>query len=147
MGLLGSIHESGQNINFLPALTISTALTAVTTTPVKLLSGMNYLAVQAVFLYGSGGTTVNAYVQTTLDGGLSWFDIMNFSFTTSAATKISAVNTYIAPASQAFAPGSGALTANTIVQGILGSQLRLLYTTTGTYAGATSLQVTGTAKG
>ena len=100
MALGGNVHIGGQDITFLPPLTITTAVTAVTTTPVKRLSGASYLCVEAVFLYGSGGTTVNAYIQTSLDNGLSWVDIMNFSFTTSAATKISAVvaTTALAPA-------------------------------------------------
>lgn len=147
MALSSSVHTNGQDIVLLPVLIISTAISATATTPVKGLAGMKYLVVQAVFLYGSGGTTANAYVQTTLDGGVSWIDIMNFSFTTATAVKISACTTSIAPATQANAPTDGSLTANTIVQGILGNQLRVKYVTTGTYAGATALQLTATAKG
>jgi len=106
---------------------------------------VNYLCVEAVFLYGSGGTTANAYIQTSLDGGLTWVDIMNFSFTTAAATKISAVVATTALAA-AVTPTDGSLTANTILSGLFGSWYRAKYVTTGTYAGATSLALYGVAQ-
>ena len=147
MGLEGALHQSGQHIPLLPALTITTAVTAITTTPVLLLSGMVYLVAPAVFVYGSGGTSADAYVQTSFDGGTTWVDVINFHFLTTTATKISAVTAFIAPASQAFAPGDAALTANTIIQGALGDRVRLKYTTVGTYGGSTTLQVDAIAKG
>lgn len=143
MGLL----LDGQRRTLLEPLTISTALAATATTPLTDLAGMSYLTAEAKFLYGSGGTTVNAYVQTSLDKGLTWVDIMNFSFTTAAASKISSVTTLIAPASQGLTPGDGALASNTIIQGVLGDRIRLKYITTGTYAGATSLAVYCVIKG
>jgi len=142
MALNGGLHISGQDITFLAPLTISTAINATVTTPVKRLSGANYLCVEAEFLYGSGGTTADAYIQTSLDNGLSWIDIMNFHFTTAAANKVSAVVATTALAA-AVAPTDGSLTANTILSGLFGSQYRLKYVTTGTYAGATSLAVYG----
>lgn len=144
MSLGGAVHASGQDIAFLPALTISTAIAATTTPTVLRLSGMTYLVVQAKFLYGAGGTTANAYIQTTIDG-TNWIDIMNFSFTTAAATKISSVVSTTA-LTAVTAPTDGSLTANTIVSGLLGFGLRLKYVTTGTYSGATSLAVYGVVK-
>lgn len=144
---MNSTILDGQKITLLAPLTISTAIGATGTTPVTNLTGMKYVTVEAKFLYGSGGTTANAYVQTSLDLGLTWVDIMNFSFTTSAASKVSAVTTMIAPAAQAFAPSDGSLSANTIIQGVLGDRLRLKYVTTGTYAGLTSLAVYAIVKG
>ena len=98
------------------------------------------LSVESIFLYGAGGTTTRVFVQTTFDG-TTWFDIMNHDFTTSAATKISSVTSFIAPASQAFAPGEAALTTNTIIQGVIGEAIRVKYVSTGTYTGATSIAV------
>ena len=98
------------------------------------------LTVQSKFLYGAGGTATRVFIQTTIDG-TNWFDIVNHDFTTAAATKVSTVTMFIAPAAQAFAPGDAALTTNTIIQGVLGDSIRVKYVSTGTYTGATSIAV------
>ncbi len=85
-------------------------------------------------------------MQTSVDGGASWIDIMNFSFTTAAASKVSAVVGTTALAAAAV-PGDGALASNTILSGLLGDRLRLKYVTTGTYTGASSLAVDALVKG
>ena len=144
MALSGDVHTDGQYIN-MTAATISTAAT-VTTTPTTLLAGMKYLVAEAQFLYGAGGTSAKAYVQTSLDQGATWIDIMCFAFTTSAASKVSAVSSTIALAA-AVTPGDGALSDNTILNGLLGDQVRVKYVSVGTYTGATSLQVDMLAKG
>lgn len=100
----------------------------------------HYLAASAKFTYGSGGTNATAYVQTSLDGGLTWVDIMSFQFLTTTATKVSAVNTTVALAA-GVTPTDGSLSANTILNGLLGDRLRVKLTTTGTYA-ATRLVIT-----
>lgn len=146
MSLNGAIHQNGQRIVLLSALTIGAAVAATATTPVVLLSGIKYLVVQAKFLYGAGGTTVDAYVQTSIDGGVTWVDIMEFAFTTSALRKISAVVASTAVAA-AVTPSDGALTANTILSGVFGDRLRVKYVTVGTYTGATSLAIDAIAKG
>jgi len=146
MSLNGTVHQSGQHIVALPATTIAAAVAAVGTTAITRLSGAKYLVAQAKFLYGAGGTNVNVYVQTSLDQGVTWVDIMNFLFTTAAATKISAVVATTALAA-VIAPSDGALTSNTILSGLLGERFRIKWVTTGTYSGATSLQVDLIVKG
>jgi hypothetical protein len=146
MALNGAIHQNGQRIKLLSVLTIAAAVAATATTPVLLLSGIKYLVVQANFLYGAGGTSVDAYVQTSVDGGTTWIDIMEFAFTTAAARKISAVVISTAVAASV-TPSDGALTASTILSGVLGDRLRVKYVTVGTYSGATSLAVDAIAKG
>lgn len=131
--------EHQTHVQLLPALTIGAAVSATATTPV-ILPSVKYLAAQAKFLYGAGGTTTKAFVQTSLDGGTTWLDIMSFAFTTSALTKVSSVTADIALA-PATSPGDGALTDNTILTGLLGDRFRVKYVTTGTYTGATSLTV------
>jgi len=96
-----------------------------------------YIASQAKFVYRAGGTTATAYVQTSLDGGVTWVDIMCFQFTTNTATKVSAVNSNIALAPGA-TPSDGSLTANTILNGLIGDRLRVKYTTAGTYTPTTA---------
>ena len=138
--------EWSRFLSLLPQTTIAAAVTAVVTTPVTQLAGVRELMMQAQFLYGSWGTTAKAWVQTSFDGGTTWVDVACFSFTTAAATKISAVKTFTAVAA-AYVATDGTLTADTIKDGLIGDQVRVKYTTTGTYAGATSLTVTAVAKG
>ena len=154
MALNGGLHTSGLDIVFISPLVITTALTAATTTPVTRLSGMNSLTVEFIFTYGSGGTTADVYIQTTLNNGLTWFDVMNFHATTASSKVLMAVTSYLQTATVATSvvttavqvtPTDGSLTANTSVQGILGSQVRAKYTTTGTYATSTTLSVYGRA--
>lgn len=103
-------------------------------------SELRGLLLEAQFLYGSGGTTVDAYVQTTLDQGATWIDIRNFHFTTSALNQV--VNHSSATViTTAAVPGDGALASNTSVDGIIGGQLRVKYKSAGTYAGLTSLAI------
>lgn len=149
MAISDDLHSNYQEIILLPTLTIAGAVSATATTPVTGLGGMKYLAVEAYFLYGAGGTTVDAYVQTSLDRGVSWIDIMEFAFTTSALKKVNSVSIFQTSAAP-YAPVTytdGALTASTAVPGILGDRLRVKYVTVGTYTGATSLAIYALAKG
>lgn len=121
--------------------TFTTAVGATATTALDFPAGVpRSLTIQAKFTYGSGGTTVDAYVQTTLDGGGSWIDIANFSFTTATAKKVINLSSLTPVTSQA-TPADGALAANTAVDGILGGKLRIKYVSTGTYAGGTTLSI------
>lgn len=117
-------------------LSIAGALGVTATVPMKLNAAPRNIAVQGNFTYGSGGTTVNAYLQTTLDGGVTWIDIANFSFAVASARAVFNLNSQtpiIAPVT----PTDGALGANTGKDGILGAQFRVKYVTTGTYVGTT----------
>jgi hypothetical protein len=134
---------SGQSgtVVVLPSTSITVAVTGAVG-PTTLLLGTytsehkaSYLAIRATFTYvGTGGTNATAYVQTSLDEGQTWADIMSFQFTTATASKVSAVSTAVA-LTAATTTTDGALTANTIVNGLLGDRVRVKYTTTGTYAG------------
>lgn len=106
----------------------------------KLLGGARNLVVQANFAYGAGGTSVDAYLQTSLDGGATWIDIVNFHFTTAAGVKV--YNLFSGtPKTTAVTPTDGSLAANTAVDGVLGALYRCKYATVGTYTGATSLAI------
>lgn len=99
------------------------------------------IALQATFTYGSGGTNATAYIQTTFDDGASWVDIASFQFTTSSATRLYNLVAET-PKTTIVTPTDGSLTANTSVDGLIGTKLRTKYVTTGTYAGSTNLTVT-----
>ena len=146
----GEIHENGQNIDFLPAtgLVITTALTAVTTTPVEVLTGMKYVAFQVRFVYGSSGTNAKFWLQTTFDSGRTWCDIACLARTTASLNTV--VSTTLTSGTALATPTTltdATLADNTIVQGLLGSQLRMKYTTTGTYAGSTTAYASAVVKG
>jgi hypothetical protein len=98
------------------------------------------LLVQANFTYGSGGTSVDAYLQTTADGGATWIDLANFHFTTSSARKLLNLSS-LTPVTSIATPTDGSLASNTAVDGLIGSSLRIKYTTVGTYAGGTTLKI------
>jgi hypothetical protein len=128
-------------MNILPAMAITAAISpALVSSAVKLNGAPRSLTVQANFIYGSGGTTVDAYLQTTLDGGATWCDIANFHFTTSSARKIFNLNSQT-PETTQVTPTDGSMTANTAQDGVLGSQFRVKYQSSGTYGGTTTLQV------
>jgi hypothetical protein len=100
------------------------------------------LAVQANFTYvASSATTVDAYVQTSLDGGATWIDIIEFHFTTASARKVANVNAGTSVTSEA-TPTDGSLGAGDVVDGILGDQLRVKWVSVGTYGAGTSLVIT-----
>lgn len=103
-----------------------------------MLGRVESLGVYCVFTYGSGGTTCRVWVQTSLDGGTTWIDIADFSHTTSSLTRGYNISSIAATVTTLT---DGALTANTAINGFLGPIYRTKVTSTGTYAGSTTLQV------
>lgn len=126
----------------LATTTITTAVTASLsgTTTIR---NARYLTLQANFVYGSGGTTAKAWVQTSLDGGTTWLDIASFAFTTASAVRMYSLDT--TAVTSIYTPTDAALADNTVKNGILGDKFRVKYTTTGTYAGSTTLAISATA--
>lgn len=137
--------DGSRSATLLSSTTITTAVAAQTGTAVISLVGAKVLVVEAVFTYGSGGTSAKVWVQTRVAGG-TWRDIMNLAFTTSSATKWSKVSSYAAMTAAQTA-SDAALSDDTILDGLLGSEVRVKYTTTGTYAGGTTLAVRAAIKG
>jgi len=132
-------EAASRRIDILPATTITGAGT-VTGTSFTVQAGVSYISAQATFTYGSGGTTCKAWLQTSLDGGTTWRDVASFAFTTASAKKTSALSSAIALAA-AQAVSDGALADDTILNGLLGDLWRVKVTSTGTYAGGTTIAV------
>lgn len=121
--------------------TITTAVTGVAGTTYQFRGSVpDRLSLQAVFTYGSGGTNATAYVQTTFDNA-TWVDVASFQFTTASATKVVNVSA-LTPVTTVYTPTDGSLSANTVKDGLIGKRVRVKLTTTGTYAGGTTLVVT-----
>jgi hypothetical protein len=126
---------------FVPSETIRPAGTYVSEEfPVP--CGAKTLAVLAKFVRAAGGTTLDVFVQTSLDGGATWIDIMNLTFATTTASQLQAVKTDIAVAPTTV-PADGALADDTILDGVLGDRVRVKQIVVGTYTGASTLAVSG----
>jgi hypothetical protein len=102
------------------------------------LEGASGVALQCNFTYGSGGTTVKVDIETSLDQDFSWIPIARFAFTTSSAQRIMNISANT-PRLVPYTPIS--LSDDTAVDGMLGDRLRAKLTSTGTYAGNTSISV------
>lgn len=122
------------------AITAAQSLAAVPTSQLLLVDAPTSVAVQANFTYGSGGTTVDAYLQTSLDNGTTWIDIAQFHFTTASARFVYNLNSQT-PVTTEYTPTDGTLTANTSKDGITGPLYQVKLASTGTYAGTTTLQI------
>jgi hypothetical protein len=101
------------------------------------LGGITAATIQCAFVYGSGGTTCVVVVRTSLDQGASWIDIARFDFATTTAKKVANVSGLYSKAVAAVA----ALGAEGVTDGVLGDRFRVDVTSTGTYAGSTSVAV------
>lgn len=120
--------------------TITVAIANDVVGGISQLYAMKSLVVEANFVYGADGTTTKVWIQTSVDGGFNWIDIINFAFTTSSGRKVSTVD--VDASATAVVPTDAGLADNAIVDGILGDRLRAKVTTTGTYSGGTTLNVT-----
>ena len=100
------------------------------------LDGMSAATIAFRFAYGSGGTSVKAYCQTSFDLGVTWCDVACVTFTTASGHKV--VNlSGLTPKTTAVTPTDGALSDDTCVDGILGDRLRVKITTQGVYSNTT----------
>lgn len=128
--------------------TISTAVTDLVITAgssasgaaqafIDRLAGMQSVVLVANFTWGSGGTSVAAIIQSTLDG-VQWFDIARFDFTTASAAKTA---TIVRSAAAAATIASLVLASEGVNAGRLGGKLRAKLTTLGVYSGNTSISI------
>ena len=97
------------------------------------------IVLQGTFHYGSGGATVDCDVQTTIDG-VNFFDVANFNFATTSARVLYNLSS-LTPRTSQYTPTDGALDPNTCIDGLIGHLWRCKYSTTGLYAGGTTLRV------
>jgi hypothetical protein len=104
------------------------------------LDGMVAANFQVRFSYASGGVSVRLFIQTTLDQGQTWVDIASFSFGTSSDLTMFGLSKLAADGTTT-TPTDGALSADSVVNGVLGDELRCKYVVSGTYGGGTMLAV------
>jgi hypothetical protein len=119
------------------SLTLTGAVTALVTPAIQLTGRPRSIVAQFNLVYGSGGTTFDFYLQTSIDKGVTWTDIANFHATTASLRRLINLSSVTAVTTQV-TPTDGSMTANTAQDGIVGTWLRGKYTSTGTYAGGTT---------
>lgn len=130
-----------KQIAILDAQAITTAVTGTASAAVASNVGnVTGATFQVVFTYGSGGTTLKVWIQTSLDNGVTWCDVACVTATTSSKTVICTLSSRT-PVTTLYAPLDGTLADDTCKDGILGPLFRTKRTTTGTYAGSTTLTV------
>lgn len=94
------------------------------------------ICLEAQVAGASGGTSIDIYIQTSFDNGVTWVDIRNFHYLTTAQNRV--VNhSGLTPQTTAIVPTDGALAADTSKDGIIGSKLRAKVVSVGTYANTT----------
>lgn len=135
--LLAALTLPSAEAKQLLRITPTAAVTALTSTPLQTVQGQvqGGVVLQGNFVYGSGGTSADAWVQTSVDG-TTWTDVANFHFTTASARFLFNVSSYTAVTTE-YVPTDGTLAVNTAKDGIVGPWWRVKYTTVGTYAGTT----------
>ncbi|MBX3579915.1 MAG: hypothetical protein KF723_22155 [Rhizobiaceae bacterium] len=121
------------------AATVATVVTAGVDGAAHIdgLDGILSATIQANFNYGSsGGTSLKAIVETTLDDGQTWIEVARFAFTTASAEKIANLSA-LTPVTTVYTPA--ALSDDAVKDGILGPRWRARILTVGTYVGNASL--------
>lgn len=102
------------------------------------LDGMQAALLQLRLAYGSGGTTIRAYVQCSADQGTTWYDVACVLFGT--ASEVALLNlSALTPKTTQVTPTDGALADDTSIDGLITDRMRLKVVSTGTYAGSTLL--------
>lgn len=105
---------------------------------VENLEGMLAAMVSLRLAYGTGGTSVKAYVQSTPDDGTTVCDIACVVFGTAAEHQLLNFSA-LTPKLTQITPTDGTLADDTAIDGLLGTKLRLKIVSTGTYGGSTVL--------
>ncbi len=127
------------SLQSLDTIAITTAVAGSVVDIGSIPPGTRHITVHANFVYGSGGTSAKFYLQTSVDGGNTWYDVAALAHTTASLRRIISID--------AVAGGSvstaldGALTDNTKIDGLVGDRLRIKYTTVGTYADDTTCKI------
>lgn len=104
------------------------------------LDGLLAACIQARLAYGSGGTAIKVYVQTSLDQGVTPIDIACFTFAQASAVKARNLSA-LTPRTADIVPTDGALADDASIDGVLGDRVRAKIVSTGAYADSTLLSI------
>jgi hypothetical protein len=109
------------------------------------LEGCLALLTQLRFVWGSGGTTCRAYVQSSADNGDTPIDIACALFGVASENAVFNFSA-LTPKTTQVVPTDAALADDTAVDGAIGDRVRIKIVTTGTYAGSTQLVCSAVAR-
>lgn len=98
------------------------------------LAGMTSLAAQVRMLWGSGGTSIKAYVQSSLDQGNTAYDVALVNFLAASRTAIFSIQQ---TTSAMLTPVEAGAEAESVPVPVLGDRLRLKLVVVGTYVNTT----------
>jgi len=141
--LAALLFASPASATTLLAVPITTAVTAQVSAAQQLFDGPpRAMAIQCNFTYGSGGTTVQAWIQTSFDEQTTWVDVATCYYTTSSLRQLFNLSS-LTPQTTIYTATDGTLSpgSSSAKDGYFGNWWRVKYTTTGTYAGGTTLNV------
>lgn len=96
-------------------------------------SGAIAITLEFNFIYGSGGSTCNAKVQCSFDGGETWRDVARADFTTASRVAHCNLEGMLSKAIGAYAP----LNAEGVNDGIISNLLRVITTSATAYSNTT----------
>jgi hypothetical protein len=103
------------------------------------------LLAQLRFIWGSGGTSVVAYLQTSVDNGSTAVDMAAVAF--GVASENAVLNfSALTPKTTQVVTTDGAMTNDTAVDGVVGDRFRVKIVVVGTYAGSTQLVCSAVAR-
>lgn len=102
------------------------------------------LCAQKLFTWGSGGTSVDTFLQCSLDSGNTWADVIHWTQNLLASDLngrpfVVCINSNTTVALAQTTDGTSA--SATVTNGLFGHFWRVKYIVVGTYAGLTSLRV------
>ena len=127
------------------ALALTQPLAGVALAPARVHGGVRSLDLQArLDVVGSAGTSVHAWVQTSIDGGATWLDLACFAFAGTSAVKAARL-----PGAALRPPADIAeatLAADTALDGPFGERFRVKIASSGTYGAGTTLAVAAIAR-
>lgn len=95
-----------------------------------------YATMQSRLVYGAGGTTIKAYLQTTYDDGATWQDVICNALALASARLMGAAVGEVS-AGATITGSDGALADNTVQNGLLSAKYRVKLVVAGTYTGST----------
>jgi hypothetical protein len=120
------------------ALALTQPLSGAALAPVMVHGGVRALDLQArLDVVGTPGTSVKAWLQTSLDGGATWADLACFAFTTTSAVKAARLPGVTVTAPSAITDGT--LADDQSIDGPFGERFRVKISSSGTYGAGTAL--------
>ncbi len=123
----------------LPVTAVTAAVSTTSTAIKQFTRNPRHLTAQAQLVGGTSGTSIDAWLQTSIDGEATWIDIAQFHVTNTPVILV--VNLSAQTPVGSFTPTDGSMSSNAVKDGIIGSKLKVKWSSVGTYATGTTFTV------